>query len=139
MFNIAVNYCRNHKKIMCELEWVKDEDANVRQHLFTFDPYWLGHLDTAIRMAYDDLNHMTHQHCQKTKPSDITEDGHYLVMAFEEKTVAIRRTFPEDDPSGEHGPMWQLLNDDGGWCLPRFLDGDVEVIGPMDLDLVQTV
>jgi len=55
MFNIKVNYCSDHKKIMCDLEWVKDEDADVREHLFTFDPYWLGNLDTALRIAYDEL------------------------------------------------------------------------------------
>ena len=137
MFNIAVKYCRNHKKIMCELEWVKDEDADVRQHLFTFDPYWLGNLDTALRMAYDDLNHITHQHCQKTKPSDIKEDGHYLVFAFDEKTVAIRKTSVYGS-NLEVKTMWQLLND-GGWHPPSFLDEDVEVIGPVDLDMVHTV
>jgi hypothetical protein len=131
MFNIKVNYDRIDKKILCDLEWVKDEDANVRQHLFTFDPYWLGALETAIRVAYDDLNTIEHQFRAK-KPSNVEDDGHYLVRAFEEKTVAIRRTFPEK------GPMWQILND-GKWCSADFLDSDVEVIGVMDLDMVHAL
>lgn len=137
MFNIKVNYNRTDRKVLCELEWIKDEDADVRQHLFTFDPYWLGALETAIRVAHDDLNAVEHQFRAK-KPSSVEDDGHYLVRAYGEKTVAIRRTFPEGDPSGLNGPMWQILNDDG-WSTPDFLDSEVDVIGVMDLDMVHTV
>lgn len=131
MFNIKTNYCRNHNKIMCELEWVKDEDADVRQHLFTFDPYWLSGLDNAIRAAYDDVNHMTLQLMENTKPSNIEKDGYYVFSLYGEKGIAVRRTF--DDGNDSH-IMWRSLNhDNDSWMTASSVD-DWVILNKLDLD-----
>lgn len=131
MFNIKANYCRNHKKIMCELEWVKDEDANVRQHLFTFDPYWLSGLDNAIRAAYDDVNHMTLQLVENTKPSNIEKDGYYVVSSGGEKSIAIRRTF---NNGLEDYSMWRVMDSEDGFMAAKIMDNSWVVLKSIDLD-----
>lgn len=131
MFNIKTYFCKNHKKLMCDLEWVKDEEANVRHHLMTFDPYWLGSLDTAIRAAYDDVNHLTLQLVEKSKPSNIERDGYYVVSAYGEKSIAIRRTF--DNGGNSPYVMWKSLNGEENWMKSSSID-DWVILNKIDLD-----